>query len=433
MNRYGAWNRGWSRGWPGRSAAVRFHHALSTGQHLGGPATSELHRVEAGEGLRVAQGPLARDEPLARLEAVLFLAQEPLSSRKLARLAGLTDGTRARTLVRRLNRLYDAGGWTFRAEEVAGGFQLMSRPKFARWLRRLQPAPVEVRLSPPALETLAVVAYRQPVMRAEIEAVRGVQCDEVLRQLIERDLVRVVGRSEQLGRPFLYGTSKRFLQVFGLRHLDELPQPDSWLAAANEPTTESTTEAAQADAAVQLPKREEDPVSTSLKPQAGEQALATQPSDLPSGGPTVVAPCGEQPDEYFSARDDEEAYFGDAEPEEDDEEYEDEFEDDEEEEEEYEDEDWDEDWEEVEDEDWEEVDDEDWDDEDWDEEDEDEEDEGEEDDEEEDEEEDEEYEEDEDYDEEDYEEDEDEDEYDEEEYEDEDEDDYEEFDDDEDE
>jgi segregation and condensation protein B len=84
---------------------------------------------------------------------------------------------------------------------------------------------VEVRLSAPALETLAVVAYRQPLGRAEIEAVRGVQCGEILRQLMERDLVRIVGRSEELGRPFLYGTSKRFLQVFGLRHLDELPRP----------------------------------------------------------------------------------------------------------------------------------------------------------------------------------------------------------------
>jgi segregation and condensation protein B len=81
-----------------------------------------------------------------------------------------------------------------------------------------------VRLSAPALETLAVVAYRQPVLRAEIEAVRGVQCDEVLRQLIDRDLVRIAGRSEELGRPMLYGTTRRFLQVFGLRHLDELPR-----------------------------------------------------------------------------------------------------------------------------------------------------------------------------------------------------------------
>ncbi len=109
--------------------------------------------------------------------------------------------------------------------EVAGGFQLLSRPKFAPWLRRIH-GQAEVRLSAPAIETLAVVAYRQPILRADIEAIRGVQCGEILRQLMERDLVRIVGRSEDLGRPFLYGTTRQFLQVFGLRHLDELPRPE---------------------------------------------------------------------------------------------------------------------------------------------------------------------------------------------------------------
>jgi segregation and condensation protein B len=166
------------------------------------------------------------DNRASRLEALLFLSRHPQTSRKLAELAGLADGTKARTLVRTLNRRYDATGSAFRIEEVAGGFQLMTRPKFAPWLRRLYPATSEVRLSPPAMETLAVVAYRQPVLRAEIEAIRGVQSGEVLRQLIERDLVRIAGRSEELGRPFLYGTTKQFLQIFGLRHLDELPRAD---------------------------------------------------------------------------------------------------------------------------------------------------------------------------------------------------------------
>lgn len=163
---------------------------------------------------------------MAKFEAVLFLSQHPLTSRRLAQLTGLADGTKARTLIRNLNRIYDAEGRSFRVEDVAGGYQLMTRPKFARWLRRLHSAPVEIRLSGPAMETLAVVAYRQPVLRAEIEAIRGVQSGEVLRQLIERDLVRIAGRSNELGRPFLYGTTKQFLQTFGLRHLDELPRSD---------------------------------------------------------------------------------------------------------------------------------------------------------------------------------------------------------------
>lgn len=169
-----------------------------------------------------------RDWRAARVEAVLFLSSEPITSRKIGQLASLADGTEARTLIRQLNRWYDETGCAFQIQEVAGGFQLLTRVQFGSWLRRLHQAPLQTRLSSPAMETLAVVAYRQPVPRAEIEAIRGVQCGEMLRQLMERDLVRIIGRSEDLGRPFLYGTSKRFLRMFGLRNLDELPRAD-WL------------------------------------------------------------------------------------------------------------------------------------------------------------------------------------------------------------
>jgi segregation and condensation protein B len=182
---------------------------------------------EASEPAPAAASPLARDMALARLEAVLFLAREPLSSRKLSQYANLADGTQARTLVRRLNGLYDAAGRAFRIEQVAGGYQLVTRRKFASWLRRLAHVPGETRLSAPALETLAVIAYRQPVPRADIEAIRGVNCGEILRQLMDRDLVRIGGRSNELGRPYLYSTTRRFLQVFGLADLDELPRRDS--------------------------------------------------------------------------------------------------------------------------------------------------------------------------------------------------------------
>jgi len=161
---------------------------------------------------------------MRRLEATLFLAREPLSSRKLSQYAILADGTEARTLVRQLNQTYDGGDRAFRVEEVAGGFQLLTRPSFASWIRQVGAAPAETRLSPPAMETLAVVAFRQPVIRAEIEAIRGVACGEILRQLMERDLVRIDGRSEDLGRPYLYATNNRFLQLFGLKSLDDLPK-----------------------------------------------------------------------------------------------------------------------------------------------------------------------------------------------------------------
>ncbi len=184
-----------------------------------------------------ALGPAPRDELLARLETVLLVAGEPLSGRKLAQFAGLADGTSARTLIRQLNLLYDRQGAAYRVEDVAGGFQLLTRPKFSKWLRRLFPTPVEMRLSGPAMETLAVVAYRQPALRAEVEAIRGVQCGEMLRQLLERDLIRISGRAEELGRPFVYATTKRFLQVFGLRHLDELPRAEFLRSSAASPHT----------------------------------------------------------------------------------------------------------------------------------------------------------------------------------------------------
>jgi segregation and condensation protein B len=158
-----------------------------------------------------------------RLEAVLFLAREPLSLRKLAQSANLADATEARTLLAELRWLYDARGCAIQLEQLAGGYQLRTRPKFAPWLRPLVPAEVQIRLSPPVLETLAVVAYRQPVLRSEVEAIRGVACGEILRQLMDRDLLRIVGRSEELGRPLWYGTTKRFLQVFGLSNLVGLP------------------------------------------------------------------------------------------------------------------------------------------------------------------------------------------------------------------
>jgi segregation and condensation protein B len=168
------------------------------------------------------------EERIARLLAVLFLAKEPLSTRKLSQYANLADGTEARTLVTHLNQQLDAAGRAFRAESVAGGYQLVTRPKFAKWLRRLEYVPGEMRLSAPALETLAVVAYRQPVLRADVEAIRGVSCGEILSQLLSRDLIRVGGRSQELGRPYLYNTTKRFLQVFGLQSLDQLPRNDIW-------------------------------------------------------------------------------------------------------------------------------------------------------------------------------------------------------------
>jgi len=166
-------------------------------------------------------------QPMALLEAALFLAKEPMSSRRLAQLAGLPEGTKTRQLIRELNKRYDNDQSAFCVVEVADGFQLRTRPEFATWLVRMQGVPTAVRLSNPAMETLTVIAYQQPIPRAELERIRGVQCGDLIRQLLEQDLAKIVGRSEELGRPYLYGTTQKFLRVFGLGNLNDLPTLDT--------------------------------------------------------------------------------------------------------------------------------------------------------------------------------------------------------------
>jgi segregation and condensation protein B len=174
-----------------------------------------------------AADPTARDPKLSWLEAVLLLADEPLPARRLADLAGLETADQARAGIAQLQQLYDVDGSAFHIAEIAGGYQLLTRPEYHPWLTRLKRAGHELRLTPTVLETLAVVAYKQPVMRAEIESIRGVACSEVIRQLMEKGLVRVAGRHDSLGRPQLYGTTKKFLQAFGLNSLQDLPAVDA--------------------------------------------------------------------------------------------------------------------------------------------------------------------------------------------------------------
>lgn len=170
-----------------------------------------------------APEPLARTPELARVEAALFLADEPLTPRQLAAVAGLPGAAAARELIGRLHELYAVEGSAFQVEELAGGYQLLTRAEFHPWLARLRRHAPETQLSGPARETLAIVAYRQPITRADIEAIRGVRCDDVLKMLLEKGLIRLAGRDDSLGRPQLYETTRRFLQLFGLKSLRDLP------------------------------------------------------------------------------------------------------------------------------------------------------------------------------------------------------------------
>jgi segregation and condensation protein B len=190
-------------------------------------------------------------ELMLRVEAVLMTADRPLGERKIATILDLLGGDAAsddseaaneedaetgrktsgrgpvadiRSAVAALNEAYEEAGRSFRIEHVAGGLQVLTLPQFAGDIARLKGVRQQSKLSQAALETLAIIAYRQPILRADLESIRGVACGEVLRGLMDRRLARIAGRAEVVGRPMLYGTTREFLEVFGLANLDDLPQ-----------------------------------------------------------------------------------------------------------------------------------------------------------------------------------------------------------------
>jgi segregation and condensation protein B len=164
--------------------------------------------------------------PKEILEALLFIADEPLSARRLAAFLEGATAAVVDDLIAELNADYLRERRAFEVQPIAGGYRVVTRPAFAHWIRQLQASAAVPRLSQAALETLAIIAYKQPVTRAELEAIRGVSVDGVLRTLVERELVTIAGRAEGLGRPLLYGTTAHFLEYFGLSGLEALPRPE---------------------------------------------------------------------------------------------------------------------------------------------------------------------------------------------------------------
>jgi len=161
------------------------------------------------------------------LEAILFSTDVPLSAGKLAEIVGVDSTKPIKTCLEQLNATYEERQAAYRIEERAGGYQLLTLPQYAQYIERLVKKKDEGRLTPASLETLAIVAYKQPLTRAGIEVIRGVACGEVLRSLMEHNLVKIVGRAEEIGRPMLYGTTRYFLEVFGLGNLRDLPKADA--------------------------------------------------------------------------------------------------------------------------------------------------------------------------------------------------------------
>ena len=164
------------------------------------------------------------DEIKRIVEALLFAVQEPISVRKISEIIEGTEAKEIREVIQQLREEYDTHDRVFQIEEIANGFQLLSRPEYHEWISKIRKKSGESKLSQQALETLSIIAYKQPIIRADIEAIRGVQSGQMIRTLVEKSLVKITGRDEVLGRPLLYGTTTKFLDHFGLKSIIDLPK-----------------------------------------------------------------------------------------------------------------------------------------------------------------------------------------------------------------
>ncbi|MFZ9010920.1 MAG: SMC-Scp complex subunit ScpB [Anaerohalosphaeraceae bacterium] len=191
------------------------------------PVAETQEDIEDGEDLAEEQEP-EPDEIEATLEtvveAVLFASDEPISPKRLVDIAEAGSVKQVNQCVKAMNKKYREGGFSFRIEKISGGYQMMTLSAFNPWITKLIKVRSDNKLTPAALETLAIVAYKQPIIRADIEAIRGVASGEILRNLMYKGMVKIVGRAEVIGRPMLYGTTKKFLDVFGLNALKDLPK-----------------------------------------------------------------------------------------------------------------------------------------------------------------------------------------------------------------
>ena len=159
------------------------------------------------------------------VEAVLFASDESLTPARLSEIVG-TNVRQLRKHIDDLNEKYKANNNAFRIEQIAGGYQMLTLSEYNHWLKKLVRARDDGKLSQPALETLAIIAYKQPIIRADIEAIRGVAAGEMIRNLMYKGLVKITGRAEIVGRPMLYGTTKKFLEVFGMNTIKDLPKAE---------------------------------------------------------------------------------------------------------------------------------------------------------------------------------------------------------------
>lgn len=161
------------------------------------------------------------------VESILFSTDSPLTAGKIAQLLGVGDASDVKKYIETLNKKYEQTSSSFRIQSIAKGFQMLTLPVYNNWVQKLHKSRRDTKLSGAALETLAIVAYKQPILRANVESIRGVAAGDMLVRLREANLVRIVGRAEEIGRPMLYGTTNKFLEVFGISTLKDLPKLDN--------------------------------------------------------------------------------------------------------------------------------------------------------------------------------------------------------------
>ena len=224
------------------------------------------------------------------IEALLFASDAPLSAEDLVRGEEELDADDVEAAINALRAEYEDTGRAFQIYEIAGGYQLLTRPEFSPHLERFETVPQGARVSGAALEVLAIIAYRQPIGRADIEEIRGVDSTHTLRTLQELGLIEVVGRGEGLGRPLLYGTTALFLDHFGFSSLDDLPKPDELPVVLAEQRVDvvDVDEVEGGEAEIYEPVESEDDAGE----DAGEDAAAedphgaTNPDSDPTASPT---------------------------------------------------------------------------------------------------------------------------------------------------
>jgi len=162
------------------------------------------------------------------IESLLFVSEGPLLIEQIKNVLEDLETQQIRALLQELKEEYERDGRGVRLAEIAGGFQMVTNPDFSSYLKKCYKHKRSERLRSPALETLAIIAYRQPITRLDIEVIRGVNVDGVIKHLLERGLIRIAGRKEVIGRPFVYGTTRQFLEYFGLNSLEELPKAEEF-------------------------------------------------------------------------------------------------------------------------------------------------------------------------------------------------------------